>query len=156
MIVLRVATALTCLFLVTCDTSFANDQLGVLKDERDRIHILYVGCEDRDERVLSAEIARVQGKLGGGDDTIVWRVEALDDVSKVDLVVGEQSAAFEETIPLMEQLRGTYTVVVSTSADSTIPQGVNVDSLTQGMVDTGTGGVMTKGAFQDVAEESCQ
>lgn len=151
----RLSIALTVILLLACDTSLENRQLGVLRDDRDRIHIIYLGCKDKGERVIAVELVRVHGSLGGGDDKVVWREESADGLSSVDLIVGEGAEDFRETVPLSDNLQGKYTVVVTTSLQDDVAQVVEVDSLNHGLVDTGSGNPISLQGFRETATESC-
>ena len=151
-----VATTVACALLVACEVGLENDQLGVLQDQSDRVHILYVGCHQRDERILSVQLVRVRGSLGGDDDATVWRAEALEHVGEIDLIVGEKNAAFEETVALSGALSGTYAIIVATSLDDSVVQGVDIASLSHGLVDIGLGEPVSRQDFVEAAREACR
>jgi hypothetical protein len=150
-----VALAVTVtLLLVACDASLQNDQLGVTIDGNGRVHVRYLGCHDRQELVEGVEVLRVRGSLGGEDDEVVWRVHSTQADSVAELVVGVGGKGFEEDVPLAKALSGEYAIVVTTSRQGQVAQGVDVGGLIVGKIDTGLN-VVSPAEFERQAKEAC-
>lgn len=140
--------------LMACDTSLENDKLGVTLDQKGRVHILYLGCRDQRESVDSVEVVRVHDDLGGADDGVAWGAGSIKEDAVAKFIVGVEGDGYEEVIPLSESLQGSYTIVLSTTLDSSVAQGFEVERLRSGKIDTGLE-MVSPAEFEHQAREAC-
>lgn len=149
----RTAILIALSFVVACDLSLENERLGVTRDTPGQVRILYLGCSD--ERISTIELVDVRGAVGGSDDLLVWGVEAVPPVRHVDVTLGEASGGFHETKALTTELEGEYTVILDAGLEGEVLQGVNVDALEPGLVDTGAEEPLPVQEFEQEASGSC-
>jgi hypothetical protein len=154
-IILFLAIA-TMVALTVCDISVDNPRLGVLRDGDARIHVLYRGCAELDERVVRVRLVRVVDALGGDDDVVVWEATSESGQSDIDLVVGAATGPFHDSVELVGGHAGRYTVVVTTNLGEETAQVIEVEALPPNQVDAGTEGVMSLSAFDMEASQDCE
>jgi len=129
--------------LSACDLSLENKQLGIMEDGQGRIHVLYRGCPDLDERVIRVQLHQGVGALGGEDDSVIWAVASGTGERQIDLIIGDVEPPFSQEVPLTEPLMGDDAVLLETSLGEQVTQGSITEDLRPRMVDTGAGGFMS-------------
>ena len=72
-----------------------------------------------------------------------------------EFIVGVERVGYEEVVPLSESLRGSYTIVLSTTLDSSIAQGFEVERWRSGQIDTGLDGLVSLAEFERMSMGAC-
>ena len=115
-----ILAAATALVASGCDTFPAQQAIGVTRAPDGGPEIIYLACQG--ESINSVEVVIPVDNPGGGDDTVLWRIESTQQsTDESAFVVGRRPPnGFVETVSLARALPGEVTLVgiVSTSGAS--------------------------------------
>jgi hypothetical protein len=152
-----ILVAVTGLVLSGCDTFPAQQRIGVTSRPDGLPEIVYVACPG--ESVRSVEIVIPVDHPGGGDDTVLWRIESTQQSTDESafVVSGQPPSGFVETVSLARVLPAKVTLVgiVSTSRASGLVVSFRLADVHEGMIWNDFGRYVKPRDFRMAALKTC-
>jgi len=142
----------------SCDPLLGSARVGLSTTSDGKPRILYAACPQ--EEVQRIALALVRDNLGGGDDHVLWEIEAVDP-QPIDLVVVAPGVdvpeGFATTTPLTEPLpeKAIVTVAVYPPTGSANASSFELRQLRSGRILTDIGTYISHDEFLKIASDTC-
>jgi hypothetical protein len=152
-----ILAAATGLVLSSCDSFPAQQHIGVTSGPDGKPAIVYLACPG--ESIRSVEIVIPVDNPGGGDDTVLWRIESTQQSTDESAFVvgGLPPSGFVEAVSLARALPTgvTLTGIVSTSRASGVVVPFRLAGVREGMIRNDIGRYIKPSDFRTAAHDTC-